>query len=161
MPTTPLQSGESCGIRPPRRTAAVTGVPSANSGHRSAIPGPVVTLWEPATPCADVPGTALATLLPTPRTPFVLPLVQNPRSAWARPSDAARALTRARPPPGGPSTLCHACLEDGTLHSDRNDAHKSYQNAGVISARSRTSPRTTATPGASLSSATQCTFYSR
>ena len=135
MPTTPPRSGESCGVRPPRRTTAVTGVLSANSGHCSAIPGPVVTLWEPATPCADVPGTALATLLPTPRTPFVLPLVQNPRSALARPSDAARALTRARPPPGGPSTLYHTCLEDGTLHSNSHDAHRSYQDAGAIFAR--------------------------
>ena len=135
MPTTPPRSGESCGVRPPRRTTAVTGVLSANSSHCSAIPGPVVTLWEPATPYADVPGTALAAMLPTPRTPFVLSLLQNPRSAWARPSDVARALTKARPPPGGPSMLCHACLEDGTLHSNRHDAHRSYQDAGAISAR--------------------------
>ena len=135
MPTTLPQSAESGGDRPLHRPAAVIGVPSANSGHCSAIPGPVVTLWEPATPYADVPGTALAAVLPTPRTPFVLSLLQNPRSAWARPSDAARALTRARPPPGGPSTLCHACLEDGTLHSNCHDAHRIYQDAGAISAR--------------------------
>jgi hypothetical protein len=47
---------------------AVTGVPSANSDHCSAIPSIAAALWEPATLCADVPGTALATVLPTPRT---------------------------------------------------------------------------------------------
>jgi hypothetical protein len=64
-----------------------------------------------------------------------LPLRQNPRQVWARPSDAARALTRARPLPGGPSTLCHACLEDGILHSNCHDAHRSYQDASMISTR--------------------------
>ena len=53
------------GVRPPHRTAAVTKVPSANSSHCSVIPGPVATLWEPAMPCTDVPGTVAATVLPT------------------------------------------------------------------------------------------------
>ena len=39
------------GVRPPLRTVAVTGVPSANSGHCSTIPDAVATLWEPAMPC--------------------------------------------------------------------------------------------------------------
>ena len=39
------------GVRPPRRTAAVTRIPSANSGHCSTIPGTVAPLWEPAAPC--------------------------------------------------------------------------------------------------------------
>ena len=68
MPTTPPRSAESDDVRPPCRTAAVTGVPSANSGHCSAIPSTIATLWEPATPSADVAGTAPATVLPTPRT---------------------------------------------------------------------------------------------
>ena len=34
------------GVRPPFLTVAVTGVPSANSGHCSAIPGAVAILWE-------------------------------------------------------------------------------------------------------------------
>jgi hypothetical protein len=68
MPTIPPRSTELDDVRPPCRTAAVTGVPSSNSGHCSAIPGTVTTLWEPATPCADMPGIALATVLPTPRT---------------------------------------------------------------------------------------------
>ena len=37
------------GVRLPFPTVAVTGVPSANSGHCSAIPDAVATLWEPAT----------------------------------------------------------------------------------------------------------------
>ena len=68
MPTTPPRSVESNDIRPPCRTAAVTGVPSANYGLCSAIPGTAATLWVPATLCADVPGTAPTTVLPTPRT---------------------------------------------------------------------------------------------
>ena len=68
MPTTPTRSAESNDVRPPCRTAAVTGVPSANSSHCTVIPGTAPVLWEPATPCADVPGTALPTILPTPRT---------------------------------------------------------------------------------------------
>jgi len=37
------------GVRPPFPTVAVTGVPSANSGHCSAIPNVVAALWEPTT----------------------------------------------------------------------------------------------------------------
>jgi len=37
------------GVRPPFPTVAVTGVTSDNSGHCSAIPDAVATLWEPAT----------------------------------------------------------------------------------------------------------------
>src|SRR6185369_5877858 len=37
------------GVRPPFPTMAVTGVPSANSGHCSAIPNAVAALSEPAT----------------------------------------------------------------------------------------------------------------
>jgi len=39
------------GARPPFPTVAVTGVPSANSGHCYAIPDTVAALWEPATQC--------------------------------------------------------------------------------------------------------------
>ena len=68
MPTTPPRNAKSSGVRPPCCTAAVTGVPSANSGHCSAIPSTMSTLWEPAASYADVPGAAPATVLPTPRT---------------------------------------------------------------------------------------------
>ena len=37
------------GVSPPFPIVAVTGVPSTNSGHCSAIPDAVATLWEPAT----------------------------------------------------------------------------------------------------------------
>ena len=37
------------GVRPPFPIVTVTGVPSANSGHCSAIPDAMATLWEPAT----------------------------------------------------------------------------------------------------------------
>ena len=36
-------------VRPSFSTVAVTGVPSANSGHCSAVPDAVAALWEPAT----------------------------------------------------------------------------------------------------------------
>jgi len=39
------------GARLPSPTVVVTGVLSANSGHCSAIPDAVTTLWEPATSC--------------------------------------------------------------------------------------------------------------
>ena len=51
MPTTlPQRPGQmSSGRHSP--IVAVTGVSSANSGHCSAIPDAVATLWEPATQC--------------------------------------------------------------------------------------------------------------
>ena len=42
-------------------------------------------------------GTAPAIVLPTPRTSFKLSPPRSPRTAWARPSEAALALTRTRP----------------------------------------------------------------
>ena len=68
MPTTPPQSTESDGVRPPYRTAGVTGVSSVNSGHCAAIPGTALVLWEPATPCADMLDAVPTIVLPTPRT---------------------------------------------------------------------------------------------
>jgi len=56
----------------------------------------------------DVLGTAPATILPTPHTSFVLSLPRSPRTAWARPSEAAPALTGTRPYPVGPSERRHA-----------------------------------------------------
>jgi hypothetical protein len=49
------------GVRPPFPTVVVTGVPSANSGHCSAIPDAVAALWEPAT--RDEMGSAQLPLL--------------------------------------------------------------------------------------------------
>ena len=56
----------------------------------------------------DMLGTAPATILPTPHTSFILCLPRSPRTAWARPSEAAPALTRTRPWPVGPSERRHA-----------------------------------------------------
>ena len=56
----------------------------------------------------DVLGTAPATVLPTPHTSFILSPPRNPRTAWARPSEAAPTLTRTRPWPAGPSEHRHA-----------------------------------------------------
>ena len=49
------------GVRPSFPTVAVTGVPSTNSGHCSAIPDAVAALWEPAT--RDETGSAQLPLL--------------------------------------------------------------------------------------------------
>jgi len=51
MPTTSPQRPGSDGARPPFPTVAVNRVSSANSGHCSAIPDVVATLWESATQC--------------------------------------------------------------------------------------------------------------
>ena len=78
--------------------------------------------------------TCPALLLPLCCLLLVLSLLQNPRPAWARPSNAARALTRARPPPAEPSMLCHVNTEDGTLNREHHDAHGSPQDTGATSA---------------------------
>ena len=122
------------------------GVLPTNSGHCTAIPGAVTPLWEPAIHCANVRGTAPATMLPTPCTFLILSSLQAPRAAWARPSDAAQALTRSRPRPAGPSERCHATPEGRTLHSNRHAARRSHKDAGAIFARPRTTPRMTARP---------------
>jgi len=56
----------------------------------------------------DVLGTAPATVLPTPHTSFILSPPRNPRTAWARPSEAAPTLTRTRPWSAGSSERRHA-----------------------------------------------------
>ena len=62
--------------------------------------------------------------------------------------------------PQDPRDAATSGLGDGTFYRSHHAARWSYQDASVISGRPRTTPRTTATPGASLSSAAQCTFYS-
>ena len=108
MPTTPPQPHESDSVRPPFRTVAVTGVPSANSGHCSAIPDAVATLWEPATQCKTCSALLQPLCSQLPILPSGFSLRRNPRTAWARPSEAAPALTRTRPCPAGPSERRHA-----------------------------------------------------
>ena len=157
MPTTPPRSAESNDVRPPYRPAAVTGVPSANSGHCSAIPITVITLWEPAASCADVPGAAAATVLPTPRT-----------SSATEPSIGMGATLECGP--GLDQSKTPACR---TLDALPHQRRGRYPQQGMPRRpqepsghrqdirRIRTPPRTTATPGAMPSTAPQCTFYSR
>ena len=69
---------------PPRRTADVTGVPSACSGPCAAIPG--VALY------ADLPDTT-STLC---RLPLYFFLLQDPRRAWATTLGHGTALDRGK-----------------------------------------------------------------
>ena len=59
-----------------------------------------------------------------------------------------------------PRNTATSSAGDGTLYRSHHATRWSCQDAGVISARPRTTPRTTATPGAMLFSAPECTFYS-
>ena len=148
-----------CSFRVRRRQAIS---PHSNSTRspvrqlRSLLPGAVATQWEPATHCADVLGTALATVLPIPST-----------SSAAGPSNGM-GTTLGRGPNLDPikTPACRTlgtppCQVQGTVPSTRATMLPAGAvDAGVISARPRTTPRTTATPGAMLFSAPQCTFYS-
>ena len=157
MPTTPPRSTESDGVRSPRRTAPVTGVPSANSGHCSAIPITVTTLWEPAASCADVPGAAPAIVLPTPRT-----------SSATEPSIGMSATLECGP--GLDQSKTPTCRTLDALPHQRGGRYPQQgmprrpqepQRHRRDLREIRTSLRMTATPGAMLSTAPQCTFYSR
>ena len=137
MPTTPPQGAESDGVRPPCRTAAVTRVPSANSGHCTAILGTVRTLWEPATPCADVPSTALAAMLPTPCTSSTAEPSASIGVTLGRGTDLDQSKT---PRQQDPRCTAKLSMEDGTFHSNHHDAHRSRQDAGAIPARLKSFP---------------------
>ena len=93
----------------------------------------------------DVLGTAPATVLPTPHTSFKLSPPRSPRTAWAQPSEAAPALTRTRPWPAGPSERRHVTLGGRYPYSNDHAVRWSNKDTGAISARPRTTPRTTAT----------------
>jgi hypothetical protein len=93
------------GVRLPLRTVAVTGVLSVNSCHCTAIPGAVAPQWEPAIHSANVRGAPPSTMLPTPCTSLKHSSLQASRAVWARPSGAARALTRSRPRPSTGATM--------------------------------------------------------
>ena len=156
MPTTPPRSGESGGVRPPCRAAAVTGVLSANSGHCSAIPGTVATLWEPATPCADVPGTAPTTVLPTPHTFSTT----DPSTGMGATLEHGPGLDRSKTP------ACRTLDALPRQYEGRYPQQRTPRRPQGPQGRRRdlreirTAPRTTATPGAMPISAPQCTFYS-
>ena len=134
----------------------MTGVLSTNSGHCTTIPGAVAPLWEPATHCANVRGAVPSTVLPTPRTysaagpsngmgttlgrgpsldqiktPTCRTLGTLPRHAWG-------TYPLQEPP-------CRLLEQPGRRHDLR---------------RTKDDTQDDCTPGASLSSAAQCTSYS-
>jgi len=88
------------------------------------------------------------------------PLRRNPRTAWARPSGAARTLTRSRPPPAGPSE--HRHVKRRRRYPLQRPPSRPLELPGRRRDLRRTKDDTqdSCTPGASLSSAAQCTFYS-
>ena len=127
---------------------AVTGVPSANSGHCSAIPDAVTILWEPTTQCKTC--SALLQLL---YCQLLIPPSYFPfRGALKRHRHDPRK--RLRPRPGQDPDMqdirnaATPRLEDSTTYSNDHAARWSRQDAGAISTRPRTMPRTIATPGA-------------
>jgi hypothetical protein len=98
------------GVRPPSPTVAVTGVPSANSGHCSVIPG-VVAHCGTCGAGRSVLGTAPRTILPTlaVRTPPHRTNGPGPTSCLGRGPATLRApprgtySTRSRSPGPPPS----------------------------------------------------------
>ena len=157
MPTTPPQNAGQAASGHHAAQRAATGVPSANSGHCTTIPGTVSTLWEPTTPCVDVPSTAPAIVLPIPRT-----------SSTTEPSISMSATLECGP--GLDQSKTPACR---TLDALPHQCGGRYPQQGMPRRPQepqrhrrdlreiRTSLRTTVTPGAMLSTAPQCTFYNR
>ena len=72
------------GVRPPFLTVAVTRVPSANSGHCSAIPDAVAALWEPATRVETCSAQFLLLFCQLRLTELHLttPMAPDPPPAW-------------------------------------------------------------------------------
>ena len=134
------------GVRSPIHTTAVTRIQSANSGHCSAIPDTVTTLWEPATPSPDVLSTVITTVPPTPRTFLVLSPPRNPRTAWVQPSNAARALTGARLPPARPSRRRHVARRGRYPLQETPQRPLEPQGRRRDLRKARMLPRTTARP---------------
>ena len=135
-------------------------VSSPNSGHCSAIPGAVATLWEPAALSPDVLDTIITTVLPTPHTSLVLFPLRNPQPAWVRPSNTARALTGASPLPAGPSAPCH--VEHGGWYPPQQSPRRLLERQGRRRdlRKAKYDAQDNRTPGAMISNAPQCTFYS-
>ena len=106
------------GVRPPFPTVAVTGVPSANSGHCSAIPDAVAVLWEPATrdeTCSAQFPSLFRQLLLT-GLHLTTPMAPDPPPAWEgvqrchvppRRGTLGASSRRPGPPPSrGPGSPC-------------------------------------------------------
>jgi len=155
MPTTPLQHpGQTASGRTPHSNNARSPVRQLRSLLHH--PGTVATLWEPATHCAVVLGVAPSTVLSAPRT-----------FSAAEPSTGMGATLERGP--GLDQSKTPACRTLDALprqHGGRNPQQgtprrpQEPQGCRCDLREIRTSPRTTATPGAMLFSAPQCTFYS-
>ena len=87
MPTTPPQNAGQAVSGHHAAQHAVTGVSSANSGHCTTIHSTIPTLWEPAALCANVPGTVLASVLPTPHTSSAVELSTSMGATLERGTD--------------------------------------------------------------------------
>ena len=159
MPTTPPRSGRSSGIRPPCRTAAVTRIPTANSGHCSVIPGTVAPLWEPATHCVNVASTAPATMLPTPRTtPCTFP-ASEPTIGMGATLERGPSLDQSKTPALGPSAPRH--VEQGGQYPPQQSPQRPLEPQGRRRdlRKAKDDAQDNRRPGAMISSAPQCTFY--
>ena len=97
----------------------VTGVPSADSGHHSAIPDAVAVPWDLRAE-QDGLGTAPITVLPTPTIRIRLPLGEGSGTSTCPPD--LLVCTPALPPGGpGPS---HAITTAGTLQDDQRNLRR-------------------------------------
>ena len=94
-----------------------------------------------------------------PVLPRVLFLLWNRRSAWARPSNAARALTRARHPPTGPSAPRH--VEHGGRYPPQQSPRRPLEPQGRWRdfRKAKDDAQDNRRPSSMISSAPQCTFY--
>jgi len=119
---------------------AVTEVPSANSGHCSAISDAVATLWEPATQCRTCSALLQPPCCQLPIPPSNFPLRRA--LEWHGHDPRKRLYPRPGQDPGlqDPRNVVTPRLEDGTPYSNDHAACWSYRDTGVISARPRTTP---------------------
>ena len=157
MPTTPPQNAGQAASGHHAAQRAATGVPSANSGHCTTIPG---TVFDPVGTCDTLCGRAWhCSCHFTANSPYP-PLLRNPRQAWAQPSDEVRTLTRARPTLAEPSA--HRQVKHRGRYLPQQPPRRPQESPGRWHdlCKAKGPPRTTATPGAMLSSALQCTFCS-
>lgn len=124
MPTTPPRSA---GVRQCQAAVSHGGCdrsPVRQLRHCAAIPDTVPTLWEPATPCADVPRTALATVLPTPRTSSST----QPSASMGATLERCTDLDRGETPSAEPSALRQ--LKHGGRYFLQQPPHRPQESSG-------------------------------
>ena len=156
MPTTPPRSGKSGGVRPPRRTAAVTGIPSANSGHCSAIPGTVAPLWEPAAPCTRrAPHYSHRCAAYFYTFPTVEPTIGTSAILERGPS-LDQSKTPDRRTLGAPPRRARRTVPSTPIATTPAGAARTPAR----STQGQDATQDNRTPGAMISRAPQCTFYS-